>query len=1188
MATAGVTPQALSPSAQTAFGWARAATPPEDRIPATALLFGVLRTHAGSSEPEALMAHLRRPLSDLVDAMHSVAPDLDLEVSAPVHEDPFRFDNVTAEIVSATGDIAVRFDAFKDGRIHVPHLFGGIVLRPGGALERVLGDTQAKAAEDYLQFLDALTQNPSLHYADFLASHPLLVATPVPPLADPFVGREMELAQIRDALAEAEIVAISGPRGSGKTALALQAASEIVDAFAGGLVYVDARRADAESAIRAAVSSSRQAVLVVDNAGDTPPDLWPSLRGPAIVIEPVGLDGRPRIVLRKLGADAMRRLLRAQTPALVEHDVPMLMHLTAGLPYAAVLIGELLAAGLSPVEVDAEAAELHEQIREAQPRSEWPDVEARFLRLPPHLRRAFMSVGLLEGAFSTAQAAAATGEETAEMLLADLAATGLVDDEAGGWALPEPARSFALGRLGEAPDVERQLRVLQALVARHLRADDEPPSLAGLRSDEPALKDRIGFDGDVNALCSVLIAKKVDPPISVGLFGEWGTGKSTFMRLMRDRIRALQEDWSDRDDSPFCGRVKQITFNAWNYSDANLWASLVTKIFDGLAAPDPEVKGDPALNKSERAAIANVLETAKATIAEKEVERGEAVQREKELSRRLETIRRAEQDAGQELNKIRPAQVIEKARESKKLQGLGNEVLEQVGKTDGGSTQEAIAVARELRSTWGFAAHAAALLGRKRTAAVVVLTIAVVAVAGTLEVLGVPVAGTALAIAAWIGGLARLIRPAVGQARDAAAAGADLLAGLREEEQAAVRREEAKVERKLAQLAARRAQLDAELQDARSAAARADREIEDIRSGRRIAQFVEERAASADYREYLGLIALIRRDFDELTRLLLDEAEDVDKPPFDRIILYIDDLDRCRAELVVQVLEAVHLLLALRLFVVVVGVDPRWLAESLKHHYIGQLGLEQDPADAAEDWATTPQNYLEKIFQIPFALRPMGTKGFSDMMHSLFEVRTVERKPDRPDVPVVQQADTAEHVIAEPAGNGAPPADMHAPSPVSRERTLELLRIWPAELEFIQRLGALSPTPRAANRLANTYRLIRVGQDVVPPAQFVARDGEHGQYRIALVLLAVVVGFSEIADDVLTRLRDGKHRSFWAFVDDLAPPPEANERTAATYARLRTALKGIKDGSLPADIELYRTWVPYVGRYSFETARIPW
>ena len=65
---------------------------------------------------------------------------------------------------------------------------------------------------------------------------------------------------------------------------------------------------------------------------------------------------------------------------------------------------------------------------------------------------------------------------------------------------------------------------------------------------------------------------------------------------------------------------------------------------------------------------------------------------------------------------------------------------------------------------------------------------------------------------------------------------------------------------------------------------------------------------------------------------------------------------------------------------------------------------------------------------------------------------------------------------------------------------------------------------------------------------------------------------------------------FWSLCDQNSPSHarRPTERTAATYARLRTALTGTKDDSLPDDIKLHRTWVPYVGRYSFETARIPW
>ena len=74
-----------------------------------------------------------------------------------------------------------------------------------------------------------------------------------------------------------------------------------------------------------------------------------------------------------------------------------------------------------------------------------------------------------------------------------------------------------------------------------------------------------------------LIADEATPmPVSIGLFGEWGAGKSTFMGLLRGEIEGL------------CGQpgyvhdVVQIGFDAWHYADANLWANIGDEIFHAL------------------------------------------------------------------------------------------------------------------------------------------------------------------------------------------------------------------------------------------------------------------------------------------------------------------------------------------------------------------------------------------------------------------------------------------------------------------------------------------------------------------------------------------------------------------------------------------------------------------------------
>jgi hypothetical protein len=1161
-----------------------------------------------------LMTHLGRPLAEFYVALKAVSPELDVDVKdmSPLSELP----EVASEgeaVFRAALNLVGAYDVYNDQRLHMPHLFGGM-LRSGPdaaahrALQRLLGQAKAKASEEYVDFMRELAARRSTTYADFLLRHPLVAVASLPAPPEPFVGRERELEEIRVALTEGMSVFITGPAGIGKTALALRSAADAVDGFPGGIAYVSGLTPDAPAAAQVALThpKDQKALLVLDDADGIEVERLVNLgAGPAIVVTRRRMRGGPRrkaIRLGPLRGEDVRQLFEARaSQRLTEAELVEFVSLTGGLPAAVSFVVTLLSTGLPAQDLLQETRTLlaetsaGEELVALKERhsAAWKELEPRYDQRQPQEQRLFRVVGLLKIPFSAEQAALAAGGDAqgAEVMLADLAAVGLVEEgEDGRWSLPDATGAFARSLLADEPELERNLVVLQALWARRGigLTKQEPTALAGFRSDEPSALDHIGFEADVEALSSVLIAEKVIPPISVGLFGEWGTGKSTFMRLMRDQIRMFQKEWVDRDDSPFCSSVKQITFNAWNYSDANLWASLVTKIFDGLAAPDPEVEGDVGLRAEERIAIVNALETAKATVAEKEAERDEAVKRGEELEGRLAGIREQEEKTGEQLAEIRPAQVFEQARNSDKVKSLGDEVLQQAGKE--GDVGDAVAVALELRSTWGFISCTARLLGRKRVIAIVLVTLVLVAVVAVAESIGVPVAATLAAAVGWVASVARLARVPVELARKAAEAGDQLLTGLHEEERAAIRRKEAEVHRELAQLAAQRAQIDSQLQEARSAAARAEREIDDIRSGRRITQFVEERATSAEYTQYLGLIALIRRDFDELTRLWLDREGD-DKAPFDRIILYIDDLDRCRAELVVQVLEAVHLLLALKLFVVVVGVDPRWLSQSLKKHYIGQLGLRNgdEAEEEDEDWSMTPQNYLEKIFQIPFALRPMGDDGYRRMVSNLFELREVERAHGAAAGGPDDETEAAGHPNTEAA------VDNHdrivtSDAPVRRpERTLELLRIWPAELEFIRRLGALVPTPRAANRLANTYQLIRVKEDRDGLARFVRSEGEAGEYRVALVLLAVVVGFPDLVDDVFRRLLEGRHQSFWAFVDGLNPPPDPRPHQTEAYPRLREALRGLRrDSGLPEDIAPYREWVPRVSRYSFETARIPW
>lgn len=315
--------------------------------------------------------------------------------------------------------------------------------------------------------------------------------------------------------------------------------------------------------------------------------------------------------------------------------------------------------------------------------------------------------------------------------------------------------------------------------------------------------------------------------------------------------------------------------------------------------------------------------------------------------------------------------------------------------------------------------------------------------------------------------------------------------------------------------------------------------------------FLRGRATSADYRAQLGVISTVRRDFERLVTLL-PQVTDVE-----RIALFIDDLDRCPHARVVDVLQAVHLLLAFELFVVVVGVDSRWLKQSLKEHY--------------RDLLEEPDSYLEKIFQIPYALRPMSAAGFRDLVDQHM------RSPDRAGAGARQAAARQEAAPdpATPAGEAAtalptggsaptPAAETPIPAPVAPPPP-ESLVISDAERRLLHELAGVVPTPRAAKRLVNIYRMLRVSVPQDESYDFSPDGG--GEYQAVVVLLGILLGSGPRADGVFEAiLAAPDDADIWQVLADVHGLPDRLV-TLREHVTLHTA-------------KPYRRWVPRVSRFS--------
>ena len=161
-----------------------------------------------------------------------------------------------------------------------------------------------------------------------------------------------------------------------------------------------------------------------------------------------------------------------------------------------------------------------------------------------------------------------------------------------------------------------------------------------------------------------------------------------------------------------------------------------------------------------------------------------------------------------------------------------------------------------------------------------------------------------------------------------------------------------------------------------------------------LVDFVAARLEQASYDQKLGLMQQVRRDLEDLSNRLTPGPYNIDKlkqifprgPA--RVILYIDDLDRCPPNRVVEVLEAVQLLLKTKLFIVVLAIDDRYIARALEQVYQGVLKRKGKPSGI---------DYLEKIIQIPYRMQPISPAKIEDYLRS--QVIVTQPKPKTDDTP---------------------------------------------------------------------------------------------------------------------------------------------------------------------------------------------
>ena len=778
-------------------------------------------------------------------------------------------------------------------------------------------------------------------------------------------------------------------------------------------------------------------------------------------------------------------------------------------------------------------------------------------------------------------------------------------------------------------------------------ADLSTSTLYGFAPDVYSERDLLGIEREVNGLASLIASHKTSVPLSIGLFGKWGSGKTFFIRHLQRRIRELctkaVESGKPQSEVAYFKHVAQIEFNAWHYSEGTLIASLVEHILQNLRTTDEE--SDEQVTARRELILSSLIEgRQQEAVAGDKVKAAQDKVDAKQIE--IDGLKDKQQDERKKIaDNISAWTLLDTARTAISLDpgadAAARTALQKLGITEVGGA------AGDLQATLGRARDELAGIGgillplirgdEQRTRVLWLLfVIAVPIVAGAVLYEVLRTQSTLLGtLSGWASGVAAFLALGKKWLDDQLA----WVAARRRELDQAKSVVDAAVERHTRELQARQARELAEQFDeldrlrAEHAAALRERDERARERGELetalartsstylLNEFIMDRASAKDYRQLLGFMALVRRDFDKLSRLiersnrrLLDGGDGANAgepdPGLNRIVLYIDDLDRCPEDRVAEVLRAVHLLLAFPLFVVVVAVDSRWLTRCLMERYPKIFGASETGSEAS----ATPMDYLEKIFQIPLWLRQLSATQRVDMVRALLRDgdggAKAEKSKTAPiasasvpaDVPQMRTEMGTEQTKRQevPMAEAAPV--QQAALPVTQERGhvshIDLnppgLTITDREWAFIEHLGPiLSHTPRVLKRFANTYRLVKGGLPEDEVRTFVG-DRPDAPYRLCLFQLAVLVSMPSFVPAYLSLMRElqAKERTtLWQWHADLSlivfhndlPKPayfreEDRERWALLHSHLHDTV-AVEWRECP--VSAFAEWAPRVARYTF-------
>ncbi len=198
-------------------------------------------------------------------------------------------------------------------------------------------------------------------------------------------------------------------------------------------------------------------------------------------------------------------------------------------------------------------------------------------------------------------------------------------------------------------------------------------------------------------------------------------------------------------------------------------------------------------------------------------------------------------------------------------------------------------------------------------------------------------------------------------------------------------------------------------------------------------------------------------------QLLRDQFESVLEEANVKLVVFVDDLDRCLPATLIPTLEAIRLFLMIKNTAFVIAADDLMIRKAVAKHFDG-LSLDDDLVI----------NYFDKLIQVPIRVPPLGTQDIRAYLFSLY----IENSEIAEDIRASARALVSKMLKETWKGNR-----------IDREQVIKSLGSCPPELvSQLELADRIAPLMAASAKISGNPRLIKRFLNTIWIRQKIARS----------------------------------------------------------------------------------------------------